>query len=51
MNSYTITILHWDNTTDTFEVICQCPIDWVVDNYHHGAFQDFFTNRTQGELR
>lgn len=47
MNTYTITILHWDDTTEHFTVTCHCPIDWVVERYHHESFNDFFYEVTK----
>jgi len=39
--SYKITIYFHDGSTKTHSVTCNCPIDWVVDNYDHDSFDDF----------
>ena len=42
-NMYNITIYLDDTLTKkiTHKVQCDCPIDWVISNYHHESFFDF----------
>ena len=40
---YNITIYLNDTLTKkiTHKVQCDCPVDWVISNYHHESFFDF----------
>jgi len=41
MNKYLITVILIDGTKINHTVLCNCPIDFVVDHYHHDDIEDF----------
>lgn len=41
MTRYVITITMNNHRVRQHIVFCDCPIDWVVDNYHHDDMLDW----------
>ncbi len=41
MNKYLITVILIDGTKINHTALCNCPIDFVVDQYHHDDIVDF----------
>lgn len=41
MKKYLFTITLLDHSIEQTEAYCDCPIDWVVSNYHHDDMLDW----------
>lgn len=41
MKKYLFTITLVDHTIEQHVAYCDCPIDWVVSNYHHDDMLDW----------
>lgn len=41
MKKYLFTIVLLDHSIEQTEVYCDCPIDWVVNNYEHDDMLDW----------
>tara|TARA_R100001460_G_scaffold6521_1_gene17134 strand:+ start:337 stop:504 length:168 start_codon:yes stop_codon:yes gene_type:complete len=41
MKKYLFTITLLDHSIEQTEAYCDCPIRWVVDNYHHDDMLDW----------
>ena len=41
MKKYLFTITLLNHSIEQTEAYCDCPIDWVVNNYHHDDMLDW----------